>query len=75
MYIMVSIQKMNACIKLENQSKYKLRTAGTPTERNGIEPSRSPTNPGRRPNNARFAVANAAYTNVLITEPEIMFPK
>ena len=35
MNIMVSMQKMNACIKLPNQSKYSEMTAGTPTVKNG----------------------------------------
>ena len=39
MNIIVSMQKMNACMKLQNQSKYKEMTAGMPTVRNGIAPS------------------------------------
>ena len=39
MNIIVSMQKMNACMKLPNQSKYKEMTAGMPTVRNGIAPS------------------------------------
>ena len=39
MNIIVSMQKMNACMKLPNQSKYKEMTAGMPTvkERNGAQ--------------------------------------
>ena len=52
MKIIVSMQKINACIKLENQSKYSESTAGTPTARNGMFPSTSPTTPGSSPNSA-----------------------
>jgi hypothetical protein len=59
-YSVVSMQKMNACIKLENKSKYTLSTAGTPTCRMGIEPSSSPAAPGSHANSAWDAVASAA---------------
>ena len=60
MNIIVSMQKMNACIKLPNQSKYREMTAGMPTVRNGIAPSHCPTTPGMMENSAWFATTSAA---------------
>ena len=50
MKIIVSIQNINACIALENQSKYNDSAAGTPTARNGMLPRILPTTPGISPN-------------------------
>ena len=75
MKIIVSIQNINACIALENQSKYSDSTAGTPTARNGMSPRISPTTPGMSPKRALFARMSAAYTSELMTIPDRTLPK
>ena len=47
MNMIVSIEKMNACMTPENQSKYTDVIAGRPTERIGIFERMLPTAPGR----------------------------
>ncbi len=59
MYITVSIQKINACIIPENQSKYTDKIAGIPTSRTGICDNTSPTSPGINPRSAELATASA----------------
>ena len=60
MYMMVSILKINACMRPENQSKYTDRMAGIPTSRMGMLPRISPSAPGSQPSSAELATARAA---------------
>ena len=75
MYIIESMQNMNACMALPNQSKYSDSIAGTPTVRKGTPARISPRNPGSHPKSAWLATVRALYRSVVMTPPETMFPK